>query len=78
LDLVDAIATEDVALDELAKAAGLGEDYKLLIEHSKGDFLTELFSAIVQPDQPKAGSYCTLCNTPLFLYDRTYSLFGTK
>jgi protease-4 len=76
LKLVDEIASEDVAVEELADRAGLGNSYQLIAEKSKTDFLSALFSVYTQVKQPTAQSVSLLCNTPLYLYDRTYSLLG--
>lgn len=77
LNLVDVIAGEDVAIADLADASGLGDDYQVLYEKSTGDFFSQLFSAFLKTEKPQAYStVCSLCNTPLYLYDRTYSIFN--
>lgn len=75
LKLIDQISNEDTALAELAEKAGIGDDYQLLHEKSKGDFFSEVFRVLAPEQKPSTGKVCALCNTPLFLYDRTYSLF---
>lgn len=75
LKLIDEIGNEDTALTALVDTLGLGDDYELLTEKKKTDFLAEIFSAWTMIQKPKAQSVCSLCNTPLFLYDRTYSLY---
>ncbi len=77
LGLIDEISSEDIAIEALLDKAGLGNDYQLLEEESKGDFFSDIFGVISDRKSPQVTSpnVCSLCNTPLFLYDRTYSLF---
>lgn len=75
LGLVDEIASEDVAFEELRDKAGIGNDYRLIIEKRKGDFFTTLFGVVTKQKAPTAATVCSLCNTPLYLYDRTYSIY---
>jgi protease-4 len=78
LKLVDEIRNEDQALEALVDKAGLGEDYQLIYEEQKGDIFGDLFSVIAGKPRPVATTACLLCNAPMFLYDRTYSLFESK
>ena len=75
LGLVDVIGSEETALADLTDRAGLGDAYQVVEEKTKGDFFTDLFSAYTRTKTPAASTVCMLCNTPLFLYDRTYSLY---
>ncbi len=75
LGLVDEIGNEDTALFELAQKAGIGDDFQLLQEKSKADLFGALFSAFAPETKPSASHICNLCNTPLYLYDRTYSIY---
>jgi protease IV len=78
LRLVDEIGSEDTALQALADKAGLGDNYQLIYEQRKGDFFTSLFSVAVSRQKPQASTVCSLCNAPLFLYDRTYSMLQER
>jgi protease IV len=80
LKLVDEIANEDTTIEALVDKAGLGNDYQIIYEKNKSDFFTELFTVYLKTKIPtaKTNSACTMCNTPLYLYDRTYSLLERK
>jgi len=75
LGLVDEISSEVVALEELRDKAGIGDNHKLIVEKRKGDFFSALFGVTTKQKPPSVSTDCSLCNTPLYLYDRTYSLF---
>jgi protease IV len=78
LHLIDEVGSEDRTITELADTAGIGEDYQLIYEKTKGDFFEKIFSVISPEKTPTVQPVCALCNTPLFLYDRTYSVFQDK
>lgn len=78
LGLIDASASRDETIEDLAAAAGLEpEDYNVIREDLFVDFFTELFGQVrsLTPHSTAQSKACTWCNQPLMLYDSSYSLF---
>lgn len=74
--LIDETGTEEQAVAEiLAKDQISPDDFQLIYESQKGGLIQSLLSAAMKINTPKIESVCALCNTPLYLYDSTYSLF---
>lgn len=76
LRLIDQIGSENDAIDELLLSMRVSQDdYQLIYEREKGDFFEELFSVAFLSRQPKAETPCSICSSPLYLYDSTYQYF---
>lgn len=73
LGLIDELGSEETALEALLRTAGIkGDNYELILEKKRGGFWAEVFSVASKVGSPQATRVCTLCDSPLYLYDSSF------
>lgn len=78
LSLIDEVGSKEETIKALAQKAGLSEDsYNVIREEQITDFFTGLFSGVhmlQSKTTPAKQIGCTWCNSPMFLYDSSYTI----